>query len=51
MSAVAGSVYRHVAGLSGNASLKNSLESTDVIVVLLEGKVIYKDDKFQGVDA
>ena len=49
MSAVGGGVDYHVAALGGDAALQNGFQGAEIVVVLLERKIVNEQNEFQGV--
>ena len=49
MAAVGGGVDHHVPAPGGHAALQNGLQGAEIVIVLLEGKIIDEQNELQGV--
>ena len=49
MAAVGGGIDHHIPGLGGNAALQDGLQGAEIIVILLEGKIVDKENELQRI--
>ena len=49
MAAIGGGVDHHIPGLGRDAALQDRLECAEIVVVLLEGKIVDKQNEFERI--